>query len=146
MTARLDFYTIAPEAIKAMLNVESYVNKCGLEHSLLHLIKLRVSQINQCAFCVDMHAADARKSGESERRLFAISAWRETPFFTARERAALAWAEAVTLLSVTHAPDDVYQEVLQHFNEKETIDLTMAIATINSWNRLAVSFRKQPTR
>lgn len=145
MEERLDFYTIAPDAIKAMLNVEGYVNKCGLEHSLLHLIKLRASQINQCAFCVDMHAADARKGGESERKLFAVSAWRETPFFTKRERAALAWAEAITLLSETHAPDDVYQEVLQHFNEKEAVDLTMAIVMINSWNRLAVSFRKQPT-
>ncbi|CEG58791.1 carboxymuconolactone decarboxylase family protein [Legionella fallonii] len=145
MTSRLDFYVISPEAVKAMLNLEGYVNKSGLEPSLLHLIKLRASQINGCAFCVDMHTAEARKGGESERRLFAVSVWRETPFFTEKERAALAWTEAVTLLSETQAPDDVYQEVLRHFNEKETVDLTMAIVTINSWNRLAVSFRKKPS-
>jgi len=142
MDSRIDYSKIAPDAVKAMIGLEGYVNKCGLEKSLLELIKLRASQINGCAYCVDLHTADARKQGESERRLYAVVVWQESPLFTERERAALAWTEAVTLLSETHAPNDIYQEVLRHFNEKETVDLTMAIITINSWNRLAVSFRK----
>jgi AhpD family alkylhydroperoxidase len=141
---RLDYNKLAPDAVKAILALENYVNKSGLEKSLLELIKLRSSQINGCAYCIDVHTADARKAGESERRLHAVVVWRETLFFTDRERAALAWTEAVTLLSETHAPEEVYQEVLKYFSEKEVIDLTMAIITINSWNRLAVSFRKLP--
>jgi AhpD family alkylhydroperoxidase len=144
MSMRLDYNKLAPDAVKAILALENYVNKSGLEKSLLELVKLRSSQINGCAYCIDVHTADARKAGESERRLHAVVAWRETPFFTDRERAALAWTEAVTLLSETHAPEEVYQEVLKYFSEKEVIDLTMAIITINSWNRLAVSFRKLP--
>jgi len=144
MNPRIDFYQIAPDAVGAMRSLEIYLSKCGLEKSLIDLVKLRASQINGCAYCVDMHTADARKVGESERRLYAVVAWRETPFFTERERAALAWTEAVTLLSETHAPDDIYQDVLKYFNEKETVDLTMAIIAINGWNRLAVSFRKMP--
>lgn len=144
MSTRIDYYKVSPEVVKAMIELENFVNKSGLERSLLDLVKLRASQINGCAFCVDTHCADARKKGESERRLYAVSVWRETSFFTNRERAALAWTEAVTLLSETHAPDDVYQEVLKYFNEKETVNLTFAIITINGWNRLAVSFRKSP--
>lgn len=142
MSARIDYYKTSPEAIKAMLELEKFVNHCGLEKSLLELVKLRASQINGCAYCVDVHTKDARKNGETEQRLSAVTVWHESPLFTDRERAALAWTEAVTLLSETHAPDNIYQEVCKHFSEKETVDLTMAIITINSWNRLAVSFRK----
>lgn len=144
MNLRIDYYKTSPDAVKAMIGLENFVNKSGLERSLLDLVKLRASQMNGCAFCVDTHCSEARKNGESERRLYAVAVWRETSFFTDRERAALAWTEAVTLLSETHAPDDVYQEVVKFFNEKEIVDLTMAIITINGWNRLAVSFRKTP--
>ncbi len=144
MNSRLDYNKVSPEAVKALVNLEKFVSDCGLEKSLLELVKLRASQINGCAYCVDFHVADARKAGESERRLFAVALWKDTPFFTERERAALAWTEAVTLLSETHAPDEVYEEVLKNFSEKETVDLTLAIITINAWNRLAVSFRKEP--
>lgn len=143
MNTRLDYAKICPDAVKALLNLDGFVNKCGLEKSLIELVKLRASQINGCAYCVDVHVAEAIKNGESERRLHAVALWRETPFFTEREQAALAWTEAVTLLSETHAPDDVYQQVLQQFDELEIINLTMAIITINSWNRLAVSFKKK---
>jgi len=142
--SRIDFYKVSPEAIKAMMGLEGFINKCGLDKALLDLIKLRVSQINGCVFCVDMHCADALKGGESQRRLNAVAVWHEAPFFTERERAALAWAEAVTLISETHVPDEVYQEMLKHFGEKELVDLTVAIVTINGWNRMAVSFRKLP--
>lgn len=144
MSSRIDYYKVSPDVVKAMIGLENIINKSGLERSLLDLVKLRASQINGCAFCVDTHCADARKNGESERRLYAVAVWRETHFFTDKERAALAWTEAVTLLSETHAPDELYQEVLKYFNEKETVDLTFAIITINGWNRLAVSFRKLP--
>lgn len=145
MNARTDFYKASPDALKAMIALEGAVNKLDLENSLLELIKLRTSQINCCAFCVDLHSSDARKAGESERRLYAVAVWREAPFFTARERAALAWAEAITLVSQTHAPDADYEELCAHFNEAEQVNLTVAIATINSWNRLAIGFRKSPT-
>lgn len=145
MSSRIDYYKASPEAVKAMIGLENFVNKCGLERSLLDLVKLRASQINGCAYCIDVHCNDARKNGESERRLYAVAVWHDTSFFTDRERAALAWTEAVTLLSETHAPDDIYQEVIRFFNEKETVDLTLAIITINGWNRLAVSFRKSPS-
>lgn len=141
---RIDYDQVAPEAVKTMLVLEKFVNNSGLEKSLLDLVKLRVSQMNGCAYCVDVHCSDARKHGETEQRLQAVCVWQESPFFTERERAALAWAETVTLLSETHAPDDIYQQVRKHFDEKATVDLTMAIITINSWNRLAVSFRKLP--
>lgn len=144
MHTRIDFYKSAPDAIKAMLGVEKYVTSCGLESSLLNLVKLRASQINGCAYCVDMHSAEAVKEGDSERRIHSVVVWRESPFFNTRERAALAWTEAVTLLSESHVPDDIYNEVLTCFHEKELVDLTMAIIAINSWNRLAVSFRKLP--
>lgn len=144
MSIRIDYDKVAPEAVKAVLGLQKFVNNTGLEESLLNLVMLRVSQINGCAYCVDVHCADARKNSETERRLQAVCVWQESPFFTDRERAALAWAEAITLLSETHAPDGIYQEVRGHFDEKSTVDLTMAIITINSWNRLAVSFRKLP--
>ncbi len=144
MEPRLDLYKASPEAIKVMLAFSAGTEKLGLEHSLLELVKLRASQINGCAFCVDMHAADARKGGETERRLYAVSVWHETPFFTPRERAALAWTEAVTSIATRGAPDDVYAALCEQFSEKERMDLTLAIAMINSWNRLAISFRSMP--
>lgn len=144
MQARLDLYKASPEGIKAMLAFAAAVEKLGLEPSLLELVKLRASQINGCAFCVDLHAADARKGGETERRLYAVPVWRETPFFTPRERAALAWTEAVTTISTSGAHDEVHEELAARFTEKERLDLTLAISMINCWNRLAISFRKMP--
>ncbi len=144
MEPRLDFYKASPEASKAMIAFSAAAEKLGIEHSLLELVKLRASQINGCAFCIDMHSADARKAGETERRLYAVTAWRETPFFTPRERAALAWTEAVTQISTHGAPDDVYAALDAQFTQKEQMDLTLAISMINCWNRLAISFRKMP--
>jgi len=144
MSQRLNFYGASPEAIKALSALEGAVNKLGLEPALLELVKLRASQINGCAFCVDMHSSDARKAGETERRLHGVSVWRETPFFTERERAALGWTEALTQLSLTHAPDADYDALKAQFNDKEMVDLTLAISTINAWNRFAVGFRKMP--
>ncbi|MQA18241.1 carboxymuconolactone decarboxylase family protein [Rugamonas rivuli] len=144
MNARTDFYTASPDAMKAMIALEVAVNKLGLEPSLLELVKLRSSQINGCAFCIDMHTTDARKAGESDRRMHGLAAWRETPFFTEREQAALAWTEALTQLSTTHAPDADYERLQAQFTPKEQVDLTLAINTINSWNRLGVGFRKMP--
>ena len=144
MNARTDFYTASPDAMKAMIALEVAVNKLGLEPSLLELVKLRSSQINGCAFCIDMHTTDARKAGETDRRMHGVAAWRETPFFTERERAALAWTEAVTQIAVTHAPDADYENLQAQFTPKEQVDLTLAINTINSWNRLGVGFRKMP--
>lgn len=142
MDQRIDYVKVAPEGYAAMLGLERYIHRCGLETSLIELIKLRASLINGCAFCVDMHTKDARAAGESEQRLYAVAVWHEAPFFTARERAALAWTEAVTLLPTSHVPDDVYERARQHFSEKELVNLTLAIIAINGWNRLAVSFRK----
>jgi AhpD family alkylhydroperoxidase len=144
MTERLDYGKIAPGAMKAMYAMQNYVHDCGLEPLLLELIKVRASQINGCAYCIDMHTLDARALGETEQRLYALSAWRETPFFTERERAALAWTETVTLLSQTHVPDAEFDAVRQHFSDKELVDLTAAIVLINSWNRFGVSFRDEP--
>ena len=144
MKPRIDFYTASPDALKAMIALQSAVSKLPLENSLIELVKLRASQINGCAFCLDLHTADARKGGETERRLYTLSAWRETPFFTPRERAALAWTESLTLLSQTHAPDEDYEFAQAQFTPKEMVDLTVAITTINAWNRLAVGFRKMP--
>ena len=142
MERRLDYNKVAPAAVRAMYALHKYVEDSGLEHSLLELIKTRASQINGCAYCIDMHTKDARARGESEQRLYALSAWHETPFFTERERAALAWTEAVTIISETHASDDVFAEARAHFNEAELVDLTMAVIAINGWNRLAISFRE----
>ena len=144
MNARTDFYTASPDAMKAMVALEVAVSKLGLEPSLLELVKLRSSQINSCAFCVDMHTTDARKAGETDRRLHGVSVWRETPFFTPREQAALAWTEALTSLATTHAPDADYELLRAQFSPKEQVDLTVAINTINGWNRLGVGFRKIP--
>jgi AhpD family alkylhydroperoxidase len=124
-----------------MMGLEGYVRRCGLESSLLELVKTRASQINGCAFCIDMHTKDARAHGETEQRLYALSAWREAPFYTDRERAALAWTEAVTLVAETGAPDEVYELARGQFSEKELVDLTFAVVAINGWNRLAVGFR-----
>jgi AhpD family alkylhydroperoxidase len=141
MKPRMNFYQAAPETVKALMALESQVTSTGLEQSLIELVKTRASQINGCAYCINMHTQDARKHGETEQRLYLLNAWRETPVYTERERAALAWTEAVTLISDTHAPDDVYDQVRAQFSEAETVNLTMLIATINAWNRLAISFR-----
>lgn len=139
---RLQIDKVAPEALKALLQVSAYINNhSGLEPSLLHLLYLRASQINGCAWCIDMHTKDARALGETEQRLYLVSAWREAPFYTERERAALAWTEAVTLVAKDHVPDDMYAEVKQHFTDKELVNLTLAIAQINVWNRFNVAFR-----
>ena len=145
MKIRLDPAKVSPAACHAMLRLESFINKSlKLEGSLLELIKMRASQINGCAFCIDMHSKDARADGETEQRLYALSAWRETIFFTNRERAALAWTEALTLITEGHAPDEVYAEVRKEFGEKELVNLSLTIITINGWNRLAIGFRKIP--
>jgi AhpD family alkylhydroperoxidase len=144
MQSRLEVQNVAPEAYRAMAGLERYIRNSGLESSLLELVKMRASQINGCGYCLDMHSKDARAHGETEQRLYALNAWRETPFYTDRERAALAWTEALTLISQTHAPDDVYEEARRHFSELELVNLTMAIVTINSWNRLAIGFRSVP--
>ncbi len=144
MEQRLDFYKANPHAIKALLALEERINKSDLEKSLTELVRLRASQINGCAFCVDMHTTDARKGGETERRLATVVVWRETPFFTARERAALEWTEALTLISQDHVPDAVWDAVKPHFSEAELVDLTLLVSAINVWNRFAISFRKMP--
>ncbi|MCC6422152.1 MAG: carboxymuconolactone decarboxylase family protein [Phycisphaerales bacterium] len=143
MQQRIHYMKIAPDAFKAMLGVESYVRDSGLEHSLLELIKTRVSQMNGCAFCLDMHTKDARAAGETEQRLYLLSAWRESPFYTERERAALLWAENVTQLPVGGIPDEIFDQVSRSFDEKALVDLTMAIIAINGWNRLSISFRTE---
>ncbi len=143
MNQRLDYSAVSPEGFKALLTLENHVRQSGIDHTLLELVKTRVSQINGCAFCLDMHTKDARAAGETEQRLYGLSAWRESPYYTERERAALAWTEAVTLVSESHVPDEVYEEVRRHFDEKELVNLTLAIVAINSWNRMAVSFRKK---
>lgn len=144
MEPRLNYAKVAPGASRALYGVENYVRNCGLETSLLHLVKLRASQINGCAYCVDMHYKDARAEGETEQRLSAVVVWKETPFFSERERAALLWTERVTLISVDHMPDEVYEQVRQHFSDEELVNLTMAVVAINSWNRLAITFRTVP--
>lgn len=144
MKARLEYQKVDPAALNAMLELEKYTAKSGLEHNLYELVKIRASQINGCAYCLDMHTKDARKAGETEQRLYALSAWRETPFFTERERAALEWTEALTLISQKHIPDEIYDSVRKHFSEKEMVALSIAIVAINGWNRLAVGFRSVP--
>lgn len=144
MQARIDYRKFSPEPLKALLAVESYLLQSGLEPKLLHLIKLRASQINGCAYCIDMHWKDARALDETEQRLYGLDAWRESPYYTERERAALAWTESVTLVSSTNVPDDVFAEVQKYFSEKEIVDLTFAVATINAWNRIAISLRAVP--
>ena len=143
MKQRIDYRTAAPGAFAAMLGLEKYTRQSGLEHSLLELVKTRVSQINGCAYCLDMHTKDARAAGETEQRLYVLPAWRETDFYTPRERAALAWAEAVTRLANQEVSDAVYDEARQHFDEKALVDLTLAVIAINGWNRLAIPFRSK---
>ena len=144
MQSRMEYLKVAPGVSQAMSQLERQVHESGLEAPLLELVKTRASQINGCAFCLDMHTKDARAHGETEQRLYALSAWRETPFYTDRERAALAWTEAVTLVAETHVPDDVYEQARAQFSEQELANLTLAIVAINGWNRLAISFRTVP--
>ena len=144
MQPRMDYATVAPQALRAMYALEAHVRACGLEHSLLELVKTRASQINGCAYCIDMHTKDARAAGEDEQRLYALSAWREAPFYSPRERAALDWTEALTLIHQDHVSDELYREAREHFTEAELVNLTMAVVAINGWNRLAISFRTVP--
>ncbi|MHB9143141.1 MAG: carboxymuconolactone decarboxylase family protein [Paludibacter sp.] len=144
MKARLNYSEVAPNALKGMLELEKYVHSSGLERPLYELVKTRASQINGCAYCIDMHTKDARKAGETEQRLYVLNAWRETPFYTERERAALEWTEALTLISGNEVPDELYEKLSKYFSEVERVALTMAIIAINGWNRLAISFRTVP--
>lgn len=144
MEQRFNYFKAAPGAYKAMSGLEQYLHGCGLEEGLLHLVKLRASQINGCAFCLDMHWKDLRAIGEEEQRLYSLDAWRECPWYTDRERAALAWTEALTLVTEGHVPDAVYEEVRKQFNEKELSDLSLAVTTINAWNRLSIASRTPP--
>ena len=144
MEARIDFRQVIPQALKLMLQFEPYLRQCGLETRLLNLVCMRASQINGCAYCLDMHSKDARAEGETEQRLYALDAWSETPFFNERERAALLWTEAVTLVQDGHVPDSVYDSVRSQFSNEELANLTIAITQINSWNRLNIAFRTVP--
>jgi AhpD family alkylhydroperoxidase len=144
MQSRIEYRKYGQEPLKSLYDIEKYLAGSGLDHKLLLLIKMRASQINGCAFCLDMYSIDARAEGETEQRLYTLNAWRETPFFNNRERAALAWTEAATNVSQTHVPDEAFEEVKKHFNEKEIVDLTLAVAMINLWNRVAISLRSVP--
>ena len=141
---RIDYAKVAPGAYHAMLGLERYLHESGLEEPLLHLIKLRASQINGCAYCLDMHWKDLKAIGEQDQRLYELDAWEESPFYSERERAALAWTEAVTRVAESRVPYEVYNEVRKQFSEKELADLTLAIATINAWNRLSIAARTVP--
>jgi AhpD family alkylhydroperoxidase len=145
MQTRLDFAAADKETYRVMAAVETHIAKGTLDHLLKEMVRLRASQINGCAFCLDMHVAEARKAGESERRLATVSAWRETPFFTDKERAALEWTESLTLVADSRVPDAVWEVVRPHFSDAELIELTLLITSINSWNRFAVAFRKMPS-
>lgn len=144
MEPRVDFMKVGQGAFNALLGVEKYIHGSGLEPTLLHLIKIRASQINGCAYCIDMHWKDARVDGETEQRLYGLDAWEESPYYSDRERAALAWTEAVTKIHEGHVPDSVYEWVRESFTEKELVDLTLAITAINSWNRLNIAVRTVP--
>ncbi len=144
MNSRIDWVRASPDGYEALRALGRHVSSSGLEPGLLELVKIRASQINGCAFCLDMHTKDARARGETEQRLYALSAWRETPFFTERERAALAWTEAVTRVAESHVPDEEYERARGRFSEKELVDLTLAVVLINGWNRMAISFRSVP--
>jgi AhpD family alkylhydroperoxidase len=141
MKPRLNPYETAPDAMKAVAALEGYVHASGIEAALISLVKIRASQINGCAYCIHMHTHEARGRGESEERLYLLDAWRESPLYTERERAALAWTEAVTLVAKTHVPDEAYAEARRHFSEEDLVKLTLAVAAINAWNRIAISFR-----
>src|SRR5579872_1531266 len=140
MEPRIDIMKVDPKLYHAMIGLETYLRQSGLEEPLLELIKMRASQINGCAYCLDMHSKDARAAGETEQRLYTLNAWRETPFFTDRERAALEWTEELTLISERHAPDELYNRVQQQFSEEELLNLSVAVVAINGWNRLAIPF------
>ena len=140
MNRKLNYERIAPGAAQAMRALSRYVSESGLEASLLELVKIRASQLNGCGYCLDMHTKDARAAGETEQRLYLLSAWREAPFYTPRERAALAWTEAVTRIGDEGVPDELYSATREHFSEKELVDLTMAVVVINGWNRLTIPF------
>ena len=142
-TARLSAADLGNEGYKALLALESYMRRSSLEKPLYELVKLRASQINGCAYCLDMHSKDARADGETEQRIYCLPAWRECPFYTDRERAALEWTEAVTLITEGHVPDEVFERVRAHFSEKELVDLNFAVIAINAWNRLAIPFRTE---
>jgi AhpD family alkylhydroperoxidase len=144
MQPRLDLSKTAPEVYQAMLGLEKTINNSGLEDILLELVKLRVSQINGCAYCIDMHTKDLRAKGQSEQRLYLLNAWRESPFYTDRERMALEWAETVTKVTEKHVPDEIYEQVRQQFSEEELVNLTLAVVAINGWNRLSIAFRVVP--
>jgi AhpD family alkylhydroperoxidase len=141
MNPRLNPEKAQPKAMKPMLALEAYINGCGLEGPLIELVKTRASQINGCAYCIHMHTRDARAAGESEERLYLLDAWRESPLYTPRERAALAWTESLTLVSENHVPDAVWEEARSQFDEAEMVDLTLLVTTINAWNRIAIGFR-----
>ena len=142
MSARTPYAKAAPRAAKAMYDLQGYVNGCGLEPGLLHLVKMRASQLNGCAYCLDMHGQDARAAGETEQRLYLLDAWREAPFYTDRERAALAWAEALTRLSESGASDEIYDEAVRQLGERTLVELSLAVVAINGWNRLSAGFRR----
>ena len=144
MSARIDYTKVAPGALRAMYGLEKYLAESSIEASLRDLVKLRASQINGCAYCVDMHWKDARAAGETEQRLYGLVAWREAPYYTERERAALEWTEALTLIADNHVPDKLYEQTRKQFSEQELADLTLAVVTINAWNRVAISFRAEP--
>jgi len=143
MQPRLDFSKASPGALKAMMGLEVHLAHCSIERKLQHLIKMRASQINGCAYCLDMHSKDARADGETEQRLYGLDAWQEAPYYTDRERAALEWTEALTLVREGHVPDDVFEHVHKQFNDTELADLTLAVITINAWNRIAISSRAE---
>lgn len=138
---RINPYEAEPKAMKAMGGVEAYIHNCGLEHSLIELVKMRASQINGCAFCLDMHSKDARKSGETEQRLYLLDAWRESTLYSARECAALAWTEELTLIAERHVGDDLYEDLAREFSKAEIVNLTTLVSLINGWNRLAIALR-----
>jgi AhpD family alkylhydroperoxidase len=142
--SRIEYAKFAPEVIRSLYAIERYLHESGIDIKLLHMIKLRVSQINGCAFCIDMHWKDARAAGETEQRLYGLDAWRESPYYTERERAAFEWAESITLVSQSHVPDDVFERLRTQFTEKEIVDLTYVVAMINLWNRVAIPFRAVP--
>ncbi|CAM3902860.1 carboxymuconolactone decarboxylase family protein [Pseudomonas wadenswilerensis] len=145
MESRLDYYSASPKAIKAMITLEAMTNDLSIEQQLLHLIKIRTSQLNGCAFCTDMYSIDSRRLGETDRRLYSVAVWRSSDFFSAREKAALAWTEALTSLTQGDVSDEIYRQVKAQFSDAEIVDLTMVINAISSWNRLAVSFRQKPS-
>ncbi len=144
MEPRINYMQVAPGAFEAMFGFSKYLQKCGLEESLLNLVYLRASQINRCAYCLDMHWKDLRAAGEGEQRLYGLDAWEESPYYSDRERAALAWTEAVTNVREGHVPDEVYERARMSFSEKELADLTLAVTVINSWNRLNIAARTVP--